>query len=1222
MKNNFCLKTFILLFLFIQNSFIFSEEKKIKEKTLKVETEENLTTEKNEQLDSEYKKFKAKQYTEWIRIGKTKKNDQAFDLLEKLLDHFFPNNFSEQEFCYHYDEKTVWYLYNFLLDSYDLNSFFEEIRNHEKIKKAKTINEIKKFVIENFFEILKDDFGESIDQQVNFISKILNNYFYSYDDPILQEAIWKEYNILIANFSQEKKVKTIEEMREQIKELVYQKFKTERYAEWAEEEINNKDQQRDLLIGTIECNIKNYEHFPDFIWHLYNFLIDDFIGGEKAKTVKEIRQFLINNKLVLNAFKAKEFQDSFSNKYSKDIQQQRIESKLSEAIKYLEKNEENFWHYDNEIYVWHLYDFLIEDFIGGEKVKTIDEIKSFIENKQIEIDYKNFKEELSNSLGININNYDNFTIDYTCKKAEKKLLSKIINQLRSFEFNPAPDQKKLLYQYYYFFVDYFIGGEKIKNIKEIKTSTFKHYYKLLKKDEEEITGSFRNIREGLTLFVTPIYLMSKAFFFDDVELFSKNMHFLIKNMLNLYQEFENSKPEELAFLGDLIFWLYYFETGKKISSIKDIDPSWLNQTKLNLNEILAEPFQYIPFYFLSKKFNVKNFIATSYLTENDNFGATNFGEKTIPLKGTNLNLQSFTMHHEFGHVLNNMQNVLYEQSVLSFKKMLNTVKIFSDLSKKLEYKNSKLGNFIQETLNNGYRSWEPFSLNDYCSDIENSLYNTHTLLLNKLEEYKADLFALEELFKEGKISDILSWIDYCANIFTKDIVKIENLYELEKNDNHPNYFERILFTTGFLISKGIDVNTLFKNWESFGKCISAKEFYNLEKYCKPFGEIEGELFLANQNKKIFPKENLILDPNIFKEAYKKINLEINNETKKVQQKNLVFKLNSLLDKKLNNKENENLINEIWQNYDLLVNNFIGGEKVKTVHEIKELIIALVYEYKKMDRQASWAKNDNKNLQQKEVIEYLDFLLEKYVEDPVYEKIIWEEYNLLIDNFLGGEKAKSVQEIMEFFEKFLYEVYKEKQYIDWKNLGINDKINQQNVLINDLEECYRLFEITIEQEKNGKSFPGTYKTCTSLLLGDCYDGAKKLKREVFHRYYLLFDDFNIEEKKASSLEDIKLFLINNKFVLESFKIRMYNHFTINRHMYANKSEQYKFLEYSFTNPDDWSFNYYYDKTIAIWHLYHFLIDDFIGGTKVETIEEIQDFVKNLKEKSSKSLVVRE
>lgn len=87
-------------------------------------------------------------------------------------------------------------------------------------------------------------------------------------------------------------------------------------------------------------------------------------------------------------------------------------------------------------------------------------------------------------------------------------------------------------------------------------------------------------------------------------------------------------------------------------------------------------------------------------------------------------------------------------------------------------------------------------------------------------------------------------------------------------------------------------------------------------------------------------------------------------------------------------------------------------------------VILSYKQLQSCRQSTWLKNNTNNIdQQKEVMHLLshyvnNLLFDHEIESDAefLEKIIWSEYNFLIDRFIGGEKVKTITEIKNFLNK--------------------------------------------------------------------------------------------------------------------------------------------------------------------------------------------------------------
>lgn len=99
---------------------------------------------------------------------------------------------------------------------------------------------------------------------------------------------------------------------------------------------------------------------------------------------------------------------------------------------------------------------------------------------------------------------------------------------------------------------------------------------------------------------------------------------------------------------------------------------------------------------------------------------------------------------------------------------------------------------------------------------------TDDTIINRNIERRADLFALNTLYRLGKIDPILSLIENFSNppepVAFDDIVIPQN-----GKFTYPSNLERVLYAAGFLFDKGLDANALLKHYESEGVCLSREE---------------------------------------------------------------------------------------------------------------------------------------------------------------------------------------------------------------------------------------------------------------------------------------------------------------------------------------------------------------------------------------------------------------
>jgi hypothetical protein len=84
-------------------------------------------------------------------------------------------------------------------------------------------------------------------------------------------------------------------------------------------------------------------------------------------------------------------------------------------------------------------------------------------------------------------------------------------------------------------------------------------------------------------------------------------------------------------------------------------------------------------------------------------------------------------------------------------------------------------------------------------------------------EERADLFALRELYKQGRMDAILTTIDYYLHFEDRPLV-IE-----QGKITHPSDVERALYIIGFLVAHDVHVPQVLYEWETKGMCIPAEE---------------------------------------------------------------------------------------------------------------------------------------------------------------------------------------------------------------------------------------------------------------------------------------------------------------------------------------------------------------------------------------------------------------
>jgi hypothetical protein len=92
---------------------------------------------------------------------------------------------------------------------------------------------------------------------------------------------------------------------------------------------------------------------------------------------------------------------------------------------------------------------------------------------------------------------------------------------------------------------------------------------------------------------------------------------------------------------------------------------------------------------------------------------------------------------------------------------------------------------------------------------------------NLEKERRADLFALRHLYKQGRMSSILTFI---RDFSMSDLSYRTTPWIIAVGaTDHPSDVERALYAIGFLIAQGVDVPKVLREWEMEGTCTPAEE---------------------------------------------------------------------------------------------------------------------------------------------------------------------------------------------------------------------------------------------------------------------------------------------------------------------------------------------------------------------------------------------------------------
>ena len=153
--------------------------------------------------------------------------------------------------------------------------------------------------------------------------------------------------------------------------------------------------------------------------------------------------------------------------------------------------------------------------------------------------------------------------------------------------------------------------------------------------------------------------------------------------------------------------------------------------------------------------------------------------------------QLATLYHELGHVL--MKTDDKETDIKKIDRYL-------EIGKRAFNNSTALGQHINWLLAEHTIFWAPPKDPQQKKEIA----------FQRNEEKLADLFEIENLFKQNQLSAILLDIANYATMQRSPVASPQ--------DTYPSPFERALYMTGFLVDKGVEINKAFKEWYAKGIC--------------------------------------------------------------------------------------------------------------------------------------------------------------------------------------------------------------------------------------------------------------------------------------------------------------------------------------------------------------------------------------------------------------------
>jgi Zn-dependent protease with chaperone function len=166
-------------------------------------------------------------------------------------------------------------------------------------------------------------------------------------------------------------------------------------------------------------------------------------------------------------------------------------------------------------------------------------------------------------------------------------------------------------------------------------------------------------------------------------------------------------------------------------------------------------------------------------------------------------MTAFT-YHEFGHIVHGIehpesfeeaQDLLSQPAVITD---LNHIKRYMSLGKSAFDSSTQIGQYIISVLAQHEGSfWDRSQL-----DADGRLLAKWS----RTEEKRADLYALDNLYKHGNITAILTLFYHFGST--------EYVIAEDDHDEHPSDFERALYIAGFLVDKGVDINHQLRRLEN------------------------------------------------------------------------------------------------------------------------------------------------------------------------------------------------------------------------------------------------------------------------------------------------------------------------------------------------------------------------------------------------------------------------
>jgi hypothetical protein len=257
-----------------------------------------------------------------------------------------------------------------------------------------------------------------------------------------------------------------------------------------------------------------------------------------------------------------------------------------------------------------------------------------------------------------------------------------------------------------------------------------------------------------------------------------------------------------------------FLNKPRVASIPEIDNDWIDEVKTandyysdaksnNLYPAtdwqleLARQAQRI--IGLTKKIQV--------FATNENHSHTNGNHIALELT-PDLDHLLYVIYHELGHIIH-QDNIYYGTDRFSdphYKADIDKIAEYIEKGKKLFNDTTTLGKYIISVLKENPSFWIPPTAPEIYQEYLNK----------RSDEQRADLFAMEQLFKQNQRDPLLRIIEKFGASRHITIQGTE--------DVHSSHFEMALYFAGFLATQGIDVNKALKAREDAGMCFDSEAF--------------------------------------------------------------------------------------------------------------------------------------------------------------------------------------------------------------------------------------------------------------------------------------------------------------------------------------------------------------------------------------------------------------